>query len=487
MKLFKKVAMLLAAAAVFIGCIPAAYADSPPYTAAPQTMTVPADKTFRSAENYNTWKWWDGESEFLENTDYYIYKDTSLVGEYTLPRNSRLLVGKGAELYIDISSSFSVYGNLIVEPEAELLSSGTFSAAESALIENYGNIKFTVNSVVNILSVFAAYSGSQTALAGKIYVYGSGVFAGYGTVSVTKLSDVTVTGAWLAAENSQLYIDGKFTTTLSGILDLKGYTSIREKARVVNSGLLVIENPGQYYVDQNAEIINTQSGRISDRLNTVVTAPDTNISADELKKGIKGIDVSVWQGVIDWKSVKAAGVEFAIIRASSGSRVDKMFHYNITEAQKAGIHVGVYHYCYALTPEEAREEAQHFINTISPYIIDYPVMFDFEDNSQAKLGKERLTQIAEAFLSELKNAGYYPMIYSYRNWLENNLYMDRLSEYDVAVAEWNVPETKYTRPYGIWQYSCKGHISGIEGDVDLDISYKDYSKIIREGKYNKLK
>ena len=507
MKFIKRAASLLAAAAVSVCCALAAYADSPPGAgtpagadlitpgttvtptdapSAPTGSSQPAagtsDKSYQAMTSYRGWESWDGKSELLENTNYYIYNTTSILGEFTLPSSSKLLVDEDTQLLIPSGSKFTVNGTITVTPTSDLLCSGTFSIAQGGLVENFGNAKFTLNAIVNISSVFASYGGSQTAFAGKTYVYGSGKFAGYGSVFLPQNSETTVTGDWLATRNGMLYIDGKFTTTLSGTLDIKGYASIQEHARITNSGRMIIESTAKYYTDQNAVISNTQSGRILDH-DEPVSSPGS--TAGDFQKGIKGIDVSVWQGVIDWQSVKDAGVQFAIIRSSSGPRVDKMFDYNITEAQKAGILVGVYHYCYALTPEEAREEAQHFINTIAPYRIDYPVMFDFEDNSQVKLGKEMLTQIAEAFLSELKKYGYYPMIYSYRNWLQNLLDMDRLSNYDVAVAEWNVAAPNYDRPYGIWQYSCKGQISGIEGDVDLDICYKDYAKIIDEGGYNR--
>lgn len=518
MKLFKQAAALLLAAVISAGTAMAAYADSPlgagtptgadllvtdgnvsqtppdstsgtvsdPTASGqipesdPQPVIGASDKLFEPI-NTKRWEEWDGRSELSENTDYYISRTTGVSGEFTLPAGSRLLLNEGSKLFIYTDSKLTVCGTMIVAPGAELMSIGTLSVIESGTFENYGNAQFSVNSTTNISSAFVTYGSSSTALGGKTLVYSDGNFINYGSTSVPKFSEATVTGSWYSTEKGMLYIDGKFTTTLSGELRLSGYAYIQEHGRIVNSGIIIYDTTVQRYVDVNARITNTKSGRIIDYNDPAFSAP-----AEEFRRGIKGIDVSVWQGVIDWKSVKDAGIKFAIIRSSSGPRVDKMFDYNITEAQKQGILVGVYHYCYALNPEEAREEARHFIETIKPYRIDYPVMFDFEDNSQAKLGKEMLTAIAEAFLTELKNAGYYPMIYSYRNWLENNLDMDRLSEYDVALAEWNVETPKYTRPYGIWQYSCKGKISGIEGDVDLDLCYKDYAKIIRDGGFNKL-
>lgn len=438
------------------------------------------DKTFDPVNKRN-WTIWDGESEFLDNTDYYIYGNDGFRGEFTLPENSRLMIGEGRQFYVYSSDVLTIKGTLIVAPGGELITCGTLSLADGGIIENYGDLKFTHGSTVNVSSMLAAYGGSQTAFGGKTLVYGGGTIANFGTAFIPEYADTTITGKWRSGKDSMLYVNGNVTTTLNGTMEFDGYVNLQAKTRLTNSGILTIAEDVKYFKDENTRITNTKSGRIIDHRDPVFSAP-----TEEFKKGIKGIDVSVWQGAIDWKKVREAGVKFAIIRSSSGSRVDKLFDYNITEASKAGINVGVYHYCYAMTPEEAREEARHFIETIKPYRIDYPVMFDFEDNSQIPLGKEKLTEIAEVFLSEVKNAGYYPMIYSYRNWLELNLDMDRLSEYDVAVAEWGVTEPKYKGSYGIWQYSCKGRISGIEGDVDLDLCFRDYAKIIREGGFNKM-
>lgn len=451
-----------------------------------QTPYISSDKTFEAPDTQN-WRWWDGSSELRANTDYYIRSMAGLTGDVILPEGSRLMIGEDAKLYLYNDANFIVKGTLIVSPTAEILSSGVLSIADGALFENYGHAKFTQNSTVNISSAFAAYSDSETAFAGRALVYSSGRIVNFGSLFVPVKSDVTVTGRLQNKNSGMLYTAGNITVTLSGTLELEGFVDLQDHARILNSGTTMIYSNTKYYTDENARFTNTQSGRLIDFRSTKPTDPtNPSIPADEFKNGVKGIDVSVWQGAIDWKKVAVSGVKFAIIRSSSGSRVDKLFDYNITEASKAGIHVGVYHYCYAMNVEEAREEARHFIETIKPYKIDYPVMFDFEDNSQIPLGKEKLTEIAEVFLSEVKAAGYYPMIYSYRNWLELNLDMDRLSEYEVALAEWNVATPKYTRPYGIWQYSCKGKISGIEGDVDLDLCFKDYAKLIKDGGFNHL-
>ena len=194
----------------------------------------------------------------------------------------------------------------------------------------------------------------------------------------------------------------------------------------------------------------------------------------------KGIDVSKWQGTIDWEKVKNAGIEFAIIRSGFGrDSVDPKFKDNITGAQKCGIPCGIYHYTYALSTDEAKKEVEFFLNTVKGFTPEYPLIVDIEDASIAALGKDTLTKIAQIFCEEIEAAGYYAMIYSNANWLKNVLDMNVLSKYDVWLASWT-EKPAYDGNYGIWQYSSNGSVDGISGRVDLDIAYKDYAAIIKE-------
>lgn len=510
MKLFKKAAALFIAAILSTACTVSAFAQEAPNAGTPvgadllvsngtsegtetkasdeeNTEDIPgafpdiSDKSYEEPDNYYDYEPWSGGREFQENTNYYINSYTRIDRDekYTLPESSKLLISDSGFLAISVGGDLKIGGELVISPDSALTSSGGFSVLKDGRIENYGTTAFTVSSITDISAQFINYSGSKCTFSGDMFVYKDGEFINYAVTILSPNSTVKSTGIWQCREQSELSLNGALTVTLSGKTSLAGHTVIN--GTLSNSGLLVYEPSIKLFVDPDAKLILTKSGRLVDR-----REPDADAVSEEFRAGVKGIDVSVWQGVIDWKKVKESGVKFAIIRSSVGDKTDKMFDYNITEAQKVGINVGVYHYCYALNVEEARQEAQLFIETIKPYQINYPVMFDFEDNTQIKLGKEKLTEIAEVFLGELKAAGYYPMIYSYKNWLENLLDMDKLSEYEVAVAEWNVPISTYTGAYGIWQYTCKGKISGIEGDVDLDICYRDYAKLIREGGYNNL-
>lgn len=199
----------------------------------------------------------------------------------------------------------------------------------------------------------------------------------------------------------------------------------------------------------------------------------------------KGIDVSTWQEDINWNDVESDNVDFAMIRATYGTNgVDDFFAKNMSKVAETSINPGAYHYSYAKSVNEAMSEAEHFIDIIKPYDFSYPVALDIEDSSLIYLGKNVLTDIARTFCRIVENAGYYVCIYSNLNWFDNYLDMDILSDFDIWLAQWNSSPT-YSGNFGIWQYSSSGSVSGISGDVDMNISYRDYPSIISESGLNK--
>ena len=192
----------------------------------------------------------------------------------------------------------------------------------------------------------------------------------------------------------------------------------------------------------------------------------------------KLIDVSTWNGNIDWNKVYKSGVRYAMIRSSFGvenpNQVDNKFVRNITNAQRAGVKCGIYHYSYAKSATEAKKEADFCLKTIKNYKIDLPVAFDIEDSSQTHLGKDTLTSIVIAFCDRIKSAGYRPMFYCNPNWLCNYLHKDKLiNKYDIWLANWGVSAPSYN--CAIWQYSENGSVPGISGSVDMNWIYKDYT------------
>ncbi len=210
-------------------------------------------------------------------------------------------------------------------------------------------------------------------------------------------------------------------------------------------------------------------------------------SSEDLKRGIKGIDVSKWQDEIDWTKVKSSGTEFAIIRAGYGNMAvqeDPKFDTNMKNAALAGIPRGVYWYSYATTAEDARREADVCYSVIKGYKFEYPLMFDIEERSQADLSTATVSAIVDAFCSRMQERGYYVTIYSYANFLNTKIYDNILKKYDVAVAHYGVASPNFHLPYGIWQYSSTGSVNGINGNVDLDYAYKDYPALIKSKHMN---
>lgn len=201
----------------------------------------------------------------------------------------------------------------------------------------------------------------------------------------------------------------------------------------------------------------------------------------------QGIDVSYAQQNIDWAAVKAAGVEFAMIRAGYGrelSQKDSMFESHYAGAAEAGIPAGAYWYSYATDVEGAKREAAACLETIRGKAFAFPVAFDIEDPSQRDLGRDQITDIAVAFLEELEKAGYYAVLYSSLDWLRNRIDYDRVKRFDLWLAQWRSAGYTYENPIGLWQYTSSGSVDGIPGRVDRDIAYKDYSTIIREAGLN---
>lgn len=193
-----------------------------------------------------------------------------------------------------------------------------------------------------------------------------------------------------------------------------------------------------------------------------------------------GIDVSKWNGDIDWDKVKAEGVEFAIIRAGyrgsvTGSIVqDPKFEENMRGATAAGIKVGVYFFTQAVNEVEAVEEASAVLKLVREYSLDYPIFIDTEGAGGSGradgLDKETRTLVCEAFCRTVSNAGIRGGVYASRNWYNNNLDMNRLDAYYIWLAEYRSAPL-YQGYYQMWQHSSKGKVDGIKGNVDLDIAY----------------
>lgn len=209
-----------------------------------------------------------------------------------------------------------------------------------------------------------------------------------------------------------------------------------------------------------------------------------------------GIDVSKYQGTIDWEQVKDAGVDFAMIRVGYRTKVSGIIYedpgarYNLQEATKNGILAGAYFFSSAVTEEEARQEASWVADFIAKYKITYPVAYNCEDfqsqdSRQYGLDSAARTQIASTFLDTIAARGYTPMFYASRNEMEGNALwdMDTLgSKYRVWVSQYpekpypETPASTYSGTHAMWQYTSQGRVAGIDGSVDVNLAYFGYSE-----------
>ena len=199
----------------------------------------------------------------------------------------------------------------------------------------------------------------------------------------------------------------------------------------------------------------------------------------------KGIDVSRYQEKIDWQEVAEDDVEYAFIRlgirgyTEGEIKEDDTFEYNINGALDNGIEAGVYFFTQAISVEEAEEEAQYVLDAIEPYDVTYPVVLDVEavssENARtAELTKEERTEYCIAFCEMIRQAGYTPMIYGNLKTFMLLLDMEQLEAYDKWFAYY---DTELYFPYNvrIWQYTDTGSIEGIDTDVDINISFGNFS------------
>ncbi|MBR4965078.1 MAG: glycoside hydrolase family 25 protein, partial [Lachnospiraceae bacterium] len=195
--------------------------------------------------------------------------------------------------------------------------------------------------------------------------------------------------------------------------------------------------------------------------------------------GVLGIDVSKYQTKIDWKAVTNSGISCVIIRCgyrgySTGVLVqDPMFKTHIEGAQAAGLKVGVYFFSQAVNEKEAVEEASMAIALAKKYNITYPIFIDTEQVSGGradKIDNATRTAVCKAFCETVKSAGYTPGVYACKSWYESKLSVSALGAYKIWLAQYATAPT-YSGKYDMWQYTEKGKVSGVTGNVDMNISY----------------
>lgn len=205
-------------------------------------------------------------------------------------------------------------------------------------------------------------------------------------------------------------------------------------------------------------------------------------NAVKIEKETKGIDISSWQGDINWEKVKNSDIDFVMIRCglrgltSDNILEDSKFRYNIEQANKYDIPVGIYFFSTAINEIEVLEEASFVLNLIKDYKITYPVAYDFETfhkNRAEGVSDLKINKNALKFLDYIRGHGYYAILYGNQGTLNKNWNTSYLKDYDVWLAQY-IDTATYDGKYSMWQYSDHGRVDGIAGYVDLDISYYDY-------------
>ena len=210
-----------------------------------------------------------------------------------------------------------------------------------------------------------------------------------------------------------------------------------------------------------------------------------NLNVNIVEKTVKGIDVSSWQGDIDWEKVKDTGIDYVMIRCGFRNitneeiHVDKTFHYNISEANRLGIPVGVYFYSTAITEKEVLEEATFVLNLIKDYDVQYPVVYDFEmfnENRTTGLSDTKINDNAVKFLDYIRAHGYIGMLYTNLSAINKHWDLEKFDGYQIWYAQYiDIPT--YDGEYAMWQYADNGRVDGIVGEVDLNESYYSYEVI----------
>lgn len=194
------------------------------------------------------------------------------------------------------------------------------------------------------------------------------------------------------------------------------------------------------------------------------------------------IDVSRYQGVIDWEKLvgKIGGAMLKTVstnKSFGGIYIDPQFEHNYAECKRLGIPVGVYYYTYAQDAATVQAELAKLREALTGKTLNLPVAVDVEDNKLKPLSADALTDLVIAAADAIESWGLYAMVYTYTYYANTELNMDRLAAYDLWIADYR--GTRPTRKHGMWQYTSTGQLDGISGNVDISHAYKDYPDIIR--------
>lgn len=302
----------------------------------------------------------------------------------------------------------------------------------------------------------------------------------YATCNVTVISDAAAsTGSLCDSGGNPVYVkeaDGTYRIATADDYDKYDKFYVKSSASVAGNqtytGWQTIDGKTYYYDKDGNPVTGNQ---VIQGVQYTFDSSGALITGS----GTLGIDVSRWNGTIDWSAVKNSGVNYAIIRcgyrgSSSGALIeDSMFRTNIQGAVNAGIKVGVYFYTQATTEAEAIEEASFVVSMIKNYGLSYPVYLDVEKSNGRgdAISYDMRTTVCKAFCKTITNSGYSAGIYASKTWFESKFDVSALTSYKIWLAQYATTASYSKSRYDMWQYTAKGSVSGISGDVDMNLSY----------------
>ena len=349
--------------------------------------------------------------------------------------------------------------------------------------------KSRITSIVSIVACMVAFVVVMAASVGLYIWVDEGIQENAATIANLDAQE--------ANDASATYTQAEMEAKAALLAKEEKQKLLDQLAEGLNSGNTMVETLRPLYED---DLVVVSSGKfhfvpISDKIkkhdykteNLLISGNEVVYAENGQQISHKGIDVSKYNGAIDWSKVAADGVEFAFIRVgirgygAEGRLVaDEGFEENIENALSNGIKVGVYFFTQATTEEEAKEEAAFVTELIAPYKIPCPVVVDVEkiDDSEARMNKisvEERTKMVKIFCDEIEKAGYESMIYYNMEMASLMLDLEQLEDYDKWLAYYN-KDIYFPYDFKVWQYSDKGRVDGINGDVDLNIAFENIWK-----------
>lgn len=316
--------------------------------------------------------------------------------------------------------------------------------------------------------------------AGSVVLTATGNNGKTANLTITVTGDKYADGAQLYdKDKNALYVNENGTYRLAKYADYKSgkFSKYYKKLDAfLYTGWQTIDGKTYYYKKDNTYVTGEQ----------VIAGVKYNFATDgslTQGSGTLGIDVSKYQPSINWSSVKSSGISYAIIRcgyrgSSTGALIqDPYFVSHIKGAKAAGLKVGVYFFTTALTEAEAVEEASMCAALCSGYGINYPVFMDVESSNRPgfnSMSASQRTAIIKAFCNTVRSAGYTPGVYANKTWLTSYMNASELSGYKIWLAQYNASGPTYSGRYDLWQFTSKGSVNGISGNVDMNQSYLGY-------------